>query len=240
MNHQSAQDRLDQATSARLAKLARCHVDTSRLEQSLKLTMSLVMEDAPAATTSPTTPRSSDALRMLCQRWWRPLSTSAAAILIALTIGWLVLGNNTSQAMAAPADLAQIHYDVAHGLSPHMNVSTVAQANAMLAKQSNDHIPLPQVPGQLQSCCLHHLQGTIMTCAMIKDQGHLITIAMADSKKMRSPKGQIVQRDGRTFITHHVNGINMVMEDQIGRWLCVMGETPFEQLINVAIDIRTP
>ena len=37
-----------------------------------------------------------------------------------------------SEAMASPPDLAQIHYDVAHGLSPHLKVDTFTQANAVL------------------------------------------------------------------------------------------------------------
>src|SRR5690606_25068706 len=84
MRNNSAHDRLDRVTSERLAKLAARPVDTSRLEQRLEAAMrEAVVEDA--ASTRPI------ATIAAWQRWWRPITSAAAAILIVVTIGWLAL-----------------------------------------------------------------------------------------------------------------------------------------------------
>jgi len=230
MNQHLPADRMDDAVKDRLAQLRTRPVDISTLQAAL--------EQALPQSASSATLLKSSAARVLLWRKWRMLSSSAAAILIALALSWVVLSTTSSQAVASPPDLAQIHYDVAHGLSPHMQVTTIPQANAILADQSNEHVPLPAMPGQIQSCCLHQHAGTSMTCAMIEMNGQRITIALAASDKLKSPKGQTVTRQGRTFILHKANGINMVMSEQGRKWLCVMGEAPFEKLLEVAADIH--
>ena len=71
-----------------------------------------------------------------------------------------------------------------------------------------------------------------MTCTMIELDGQLVTIVLADSSKLHSPQDQTIERSGRTFITHKANGINMVMSEQGSKWHCVMGEAPFEKLLE--------
>ncbi len=221
------QDRLDRATAARLAKLANRPVDTSRLKQRLDhLIQEQIVSDVP----------SSCPLRWMT--WWRPITTIAAAVLIALSIGWFMLEGGTSQAVAAPTELAQIYYDVANGLAPHLKVSSVEEANRLLADQSNGVTPIPELPGQLQSCCLHQHAGATLTCALIERDGQRIAVAMADGAKLHSPKGKLIEYDGRQFIAHTTNGINMVMAHENGRWLCVMGDASMETLVEVAAGIR--
>jgi hypothetical protein len=222
-NHE---DRLDRATSARLAKLAGRPVDTSRLEQSLE--QALRSETGREPDTSP----------LPFRRWWRPITTAAAAILIVVTIGWLALDGGTSPAMAAPSELAQIHFDVTNDLAPHLKVSSVAEANQLLADQSNGFVPIPELPGELLSCCLHQHVGATLTCALIELDGHLITVAMADGAKLHSPDGRAMTRDGKRFVAHTVNGINMVMANEGDRWLCVMGDATTQELLDVAVKIR--
>ena len=231
MNHNDAHDRLDQATSARLAKLAARPVDTSRLESRLEAALrEAAVEDA--ASTQP------DYVLVAWQRWWRPITSAAAAILIVVTIGWLALGGGTSPAMAAPAELAQIHYDVANGLTPHLKVSSAEEANQLLADQSNGVVPVPKLPGVMMSCCLHQHADITLTCALIERDGQLITVAIADGAKLHSPHGKTITRGNRQFIAHTANGINMVMAHEGDRWLCVMGEVDFEQLADVAAAIK--
>ena len=231
MRNNSAHDRLDRATSERLAKLAARPVDTSRLEQRLEAAMC----EAVVKDTDPARPIIKIAA---WQRWWRPVTSAAAAILIVVTIGWLVLDGGTSPAMAAPAELAQIHYDVANGLAPHLKVSSVDEANQLLADQSNGVVPVPELPGVMMSCCLHQHAGTTLTCALIERDGQLITVAIADGAKLHSPQGKTITRNGRQYIAHTANGINMVMAHEGNRWLCVMGEVDFEQLVELAAAIK--
>ena len=225
MKHTDECDRLDRATAARLRALAGRPVDTTGVERGL------------ARALRNETIQETDVLHVTWQRWWRPITTAAAAILVVVTMGWMMLEGGPSPAVAAPAELAQIHFDVAHGLSPHLKVSTVAQANQLLADQSNGVIPVPALPGAIQSCCLHHYASTTLTCAMIERDGRLITIAIADGAKLHSPAGQVITKNGRAFIAHTANGINMVMTNEADRWLCVMGDVPMEQLVAVAADI---
>jgi hypothetical protein len=226
MKQPNPQDRLDRATSGRLAKLASRPVDTSELERRLEQALGNDIAQEPVKT----------ALRL--QAWWRPITAAAAAILIVVTIGWLALDGGASPAMAAPAELAQIHFDVAKGLSPHLEVTSVEEANQLLAKQSNGMVPVPELPGAIRSCCLHQHASTTLTCALIDLDGQLITVALADGAKLHSPPGKTITRDGRMFIAHTANGINMVMTTEGNRWLCVMGEVTSEQLVDVAINIR--
>jgi len=249
MQDNNAHERLDGATAARLARLGARPVDTAGLERRIEQAMAAEM-DGPA----PSMPTA-------WRRWWRPITSAAAAILIAVTIGWLALDGGTSSAMAAPAGLAQLHYDVANGLAPHLKVSNAAglaqlhydvanglaphlkvsnvdQANQLLADQFNGVVPVPELPGIMMSCCLRQHAGTMLTCALIERDGRLITVAIADGAKLHSPRGKTIMRGGRSFIAHTANGINMVMAHEGDRWLCVMGEVDFDELADVAVEIR--
>ena len=99
-------------------------------------------------------------------------------------------------------------------------------------------MPVPQLPGAIRSCCLHQHASTTLTCALIDLDGQLITVALADGAKLHSPQGKTITRDGREFIAHTANGINMVMTTEGNRWLCVMGDVTTEQLMEVAVNIR--
>lgn len=227
MKDGSKQDRLEQATVGRLAKLAVRPVDTSRLERRLEIAMGL-----EADTEDSTPPLGGGAA------WWRPIRGIAAAVLITVSVGWLVLQPGASTAMAAPAELAKIHFEVINSLTPHHLVSSIEEANQLLADQSKGFIELPPLPGTVQSCCLHELAGQTVTCALIERDGQLITVAIAEANDLRSPEGNTLVHEGRTYTTHKANGIVMVMTNQSGRWLCVMGEIEAETLVEIAAEIE--
>lgn len=220
------QDRLERATSARLAKLASRSVDTSGLER--RMQEALREDGGEATSTSP----------LLLQRWWRPILSAAAAALIVVTIGWLVLDGGTTPVMAAPTELAQIHFDVSNQLTPHLQASSVAEANRLLAEQSDDFTPLPEMPGKLRSCCLHQLAGTTITCALVELDGGLITVAVGDGEQVHAPPGKTITRGGKQFIAHTANGTNMVMVHEGNYWLCVVGDETTEKLLELAVDIK--
>jgi hypothetical protein len=227
-------ERLERATSARLARLGARPVDTTDLERRLERAIAAEVEPDRGNAAGIERP----SLPAAWRRGWRLITSSAAVVLIVVTIGWLVLDGGTSPAMAAPAELAQIHYDVANGLSPHLKVSSVAEANQLLADQSNGVVPVPELPGVMMSCCLHQHAGTTLTCALIERDGQLITVAIADGAKLHSPHDKTITRGNRQFVAHTANGINMVMAHAGDRWLCVMGEVDFEQLADVAVKVR--
>ncbi len=218
------QDRLDRATSARLSKLAGRSVDTRSLEEWAEQTLQgRVMGEV--------------ARPVFWKLWWRPTSAAAAILILAVT-GWLVLSNSATSALAAPTELARIHFDVANGLAPHLRASTVEEANRLLAAQANGALEVPELPGNIKSCCLHQHAATTLTCVLIERDGALMTVAIADGAALRTPEGQPISRGEREFTAHTVNGINMVMAHEGNRWLCVMGEAAMDVLVEVAKGIR--
>ncbi|MBL1219124.1 MAG: hypothetical protein D8M59_16730 [Planctomycetes bacterium] len=220
-------NRLDQVTSSRLARLANRPVDTSHLEDQLQATLRATVEPDPPAR----------ALRF--PQWMTAALSAAAVVVLVLSIGWMLFQKTAAPAVAAPADLAQIHFDITRGLSPHLTVSTVDEANRLLAEQSSGARPMPKnLPGQIMSCCLHQYAGTTLTCALIDQGGQLITVALADGQQLKSPSGERMVRDDRQLTVHYANGITMVMAHENGRWLCVMGEASNETLIRIAAAVQ--
>ncbi len=224
MSNANRQDRLDRATAARLSKLAGRQINTQSVEEWVEQSLQPPVMQKP--------------VRVLAWRpWWRPIS-AAAAILIAVVVGWMMLDGATSPAMASPTELARIHFDVANGLAPHLKVSSVAEANRLLAEQSGGALPVFELPGEVRSCCLHQYAATTLTCVLIERDGHLVTVAIAEVAKLHSPEGKTMTRDGRVFVAHTANGINMVMAHKGTRWLCVMGDVPTDELVAIASEIQ--
>lgn len=214
------QERLERCTRRRLARLAAMPVDTSRLKRRIEAAIAEQREPSPAYQT--------------LLRWWRPVTSAAAAVIIALTV-WTAV-DTSSVAMAGPAQLAQLHYDVTRGLTPALPATSIEEANRLLAEQGAGQVA-GQLPGEVMSCCLQEVSGVTLSCVLIKQDQSLITVVVADGGAMHSPVGEAVERSGRRFTLHQANGINMAMIGESGRWACVMGQVPYEQLIEVAAQI---
>lgn len=226
MSSRDQQERLDRATSERLAKLAERPVDLTRLEQQMQAALREQEEQQP------------DRSRSLISHWYKPVTAMAAAVLLLGTIGWIVFGSGSTPATASPEGLAIIHDEAAHGLTPHLAASTIDEANRLLAERYSGFLPLPMLPGELKYCCLHKHAGTQLTCAIVEIDSKRMTVAVAESSQIQSPKGTPYVRDGRTYYVHTVNGTNLVMTSDAGGWLCVMGDASTEELLQVAGAIR--
>lgn len=227
MEHSNAQDRLDRATSHRLARLAARPVDVSRLGDRVSAGMSELGE-----------PSAAPVLPVRRQRWWGPILSAAAAVVIVGAVGLVLLGRGGSQAMAAPAELAHLHAMLAGGSLPNLRVASVDEANRLLADQRRGAVPMPELPGAMMSCCLREHAGTTLTCALIERHGLLISVAVADGERMHSPEGRLVRVGGREFVHHTDGDVEMVMTQRDGRWLCVMGRATPQALAEVASQIR--
>lgn len=226
MSSRDHQERLDRATSQRLSKLAARPVDTSHLERQMQAVLHEQEEERP------------DRSYPAPSRWYKPMTAMAAAVLLLGTIGWIVFGAGSTPATASPEGLATIHDEASHGLTPHLVASTIDEANRLLAEQSSGFVPLPELPGKLQHCCLHKHAGKQLTCAIIDIDSKRITVAVAESSQIQSPKGTSQVHDGRTYYIHTVKGTTLVMTSDAGRWLCVMGDVSSEELLRVAGEIR--
>ncbi|MHB1155837.1 MAG: hypothetical protein ACYC26_03250 [Phycisphaerales bacterium] len=219
-------NRLDAATSVRLAKLGAMPVDVSRLQAKLRRAMG---NERPVATMNISRRR----------RAWRPVAGIAAMFVAAGLIGWLVVSGGSQAVIAAPAELAQLHEQAARDVLPMMRATSVDEANTLLAEQLGGSKPLPnQMPGRMHACCLRQFAGTTLSCVMIEWKGKMVSVAVADADHLRSPPGRTVERGGRRFTLHRANGVNMVMAGEHGRWLCVMGDAGDEDLLDIAAGIR--
>ena len=226
MSSDERQERLDRATSERLAKLAERPVDLSRVEDRLR---AAIQEQHSQQTTGSSSRHA---------RWWKPITAVAALVLLLVTIGWIVLSTGTTPATASPAELVKIHDEVANKLTPHFETLSIHEANRLLAEQSNDFHPLPKLPGKLQYCCLHEHAGHVLTCAIIDVDSSRLTVAVADSSHIKSPTGGKTTYRGKTYYVHTIGSINLVMTSDTGSWLCVMGEASADQLLQVAGQIQ--
>lgn len=220
MSPHDHQERLDRATAERLARLAKRPVDLSQLEQCVSEAIQEHQRQGGRR-----------------NRWVKPVIAIAASLLL-VAIGWIVINAGNTPETASPAGLAEIHYEASNKLTPHIEASSVDEANRLLAEQSDVFHPLPPLPGLLKYCCLHRHANTVLTCAIIEVDSKDITVAIASASEIKSPPGESVVRGGRTYRIHSAGGTNLVMVHDGRSWLCVMGEDSTDQLISVADGIQ--
>ena len=210
--------RLDAATSRRLARLADRPVDTASLER--RLAGALADEPAPAK-------------RAAWRRSARPLQ-AAAVVTLLVVAGWLVVQASTP-AVAAPGALAQIHRQMLAEELDTMPVTSIEAANAAIASRWSQAPAIPEAPGaRVLACCLHELDGARLALVRLEYDDAMVKLVVARSRDLRSPPGRTVVRDGRDYVIHEHGGVTMVMKKDGGRWLCVMGELPEDDLLAIA------
>lgn len=209
---------LDEAVRSRLARLATVPVDTSNLERRLHSAMA---SNAP------------ERKRLLFRRW-RPVSAVAAAVFVVATAGLIMMILGNTPAKAAPGDMARLHEAIQTDAMA-ITVTSVEQANRVLAGQWKD---LPQIPapsmGQLHACCIHDYMDSKVVCLVLLDGQTPLTMVVGHSRKFRPAEGPIVERSGRKFTLHEVNGLRMAMTHQNGRFVCLMGEVSQDRLLELA------
>lgn len=217
--HDDKQERLDQATSRRLAKLGQRPVDTAALERRLE---PLWSRPQPSTRT---------------YAWWRqarPPLAAAAAIGMLVLVGWLVFHTATAPAIAEPAEVSQLHHQM---LTSHLDVEPVEDieaANRVIAEQWVDAPRLPDVSLPARGCCLHQLGGKRVAAVQLDHPAGDVTMAVARSRDLTIPEGREVEHGGQRLTVHDHGGVTMVMARHEGRWLCVMGELPEQELIEIA------
>lgn len=222
----SDDDNLDKITRQRLAQLAQRPVDIANLESRLE-------EHLPSI---PSDKNSNSVLARIQNIRW---TTLAAGLALTMTIGFVLLsGSTTRHAYANPVQLAEIHREILSDSNSRFAVNNVAQANDLLRQQAAGVVPLPDLPEAIASCCLREHAGTTLTCAVIQTNAYSVSITVADGEKLVPPKDHAMSQthEGR-FHMHTVDGINMVMAHENGKWMCVMGQSDWDVLLAIARDI---
>ena len=212
---------LNQAVSARLAKLRTMPVDTSNLDKALRAQI----------------PSSRREWRILS---FRPLRALAASVVLVSAIAAaIMLSASSGPALADAAQMAQVHQDIVAGRIPVMQVASIGEANRMLNSQSPGAPTLPQMPeSHVMACCMKSVHNKMMACVLLKDEGVPVTLAVASAADMKLAPAPITTRSGIDYRVQKVGNLSMVMTEQDGKWLCLIGQMPADRLIDVAAQLR--
>jgi hypothetical protein len=206
-------DPIDQAVARRLAKLRSLPMDMAAFDAKLKAAL-------PAKRASPG--------RLFLWPVLTPMRAVAASLLVGVTLFFAFVVLTPQPAMATPQRLAAIYEDAVGGRSHATNVTSIEEARATLRRKWPESPIVPDVSDmQLMHCCL----------TFSVDQ-QPITLAMASSRDIRSPHGEARTINGREYRIDSSDGVNMVMSEVDGTWMCLMGRLPIERLVELADAIR--
>ena len=218
-------ERLDEAVAARLARLRSMPVELSALRNAVEAQLGAA-------------PRSQG--RRMLLGWLNPARAAAASLLILGSIVALVIASTSGPVLASPDQLAQIHQDVVsggtHGMRP---VDSIEAANAALASQNPGGPAVPSVAeDHVMACCVHMVGRKKMSCVLLMSDGIPISLAVADAADVKLPASETIKVDGLTYHVQSARGVNMVMAQRNGRWICLMGKLPTSRLTEIAQGLR--
>lgn len=205
----NSHDIVEQAIISRLRGLKRTPVDTHSLE-------AIISRQIPRP-------------RQFWQRMWRPVAAIAASIMIIVAVG-IALSINSSEAHASPAMMAQIHRDIITGKVATMDTHNLDEANKAIAAMVDGSLQLPQIPlTHKMSCCMREVKDRKMACVLFEKEGVPVTISIAKASDFKGPRHDSVMS---------ADGIQMIMMERNGMWICMMAEMPAEQLKALADKMR--
>jgi hypothetical protein len=228
MTPDNKQTRLDELTQARLTKLASRPVDTSAVADRLRAEMDRQRDDH-------------EAKPLVFPAWSRWVSRGVAAAVLLIVAALFVTSQSGSPVYAAPAEMAQLHRDLVNGRAPVIPVSDIAEAQRAIESKWAAAPALPdRWDDNVHACCLRDLQSRQVACILVKQDDAAVTVVVARTKDFQSPEGPTVQYNGRSYVAHSRDGVNMVMTQEKDRWMCLMSELPVEDLLAMAGKITGP
>ena len=143
--------------------------------------------------------------------------------------------------MLASADrLARIHDEVLHRAGSHVTiVDSVRAANAALGHKCPGLPAVPELPkDHVMSCCVHDLGHKKLACVAIDVDGVPVSLAVADAADVKMPPCEALMIGGVAYHVQSQDGINMVMTERSGRWVCLMGKVPVNRLAELAKSLQ--
>lgn len=208
--HEKHPDIVEQAIISRLRGLKQMPVDTQSLDAALERQI----------------PRP----RQFWQRMWRPVTAVAASIIVVIAVG-LALSAGSSEAHASPAELAQFHRDIVAGKVAVMRADDMKAANQAITALAGNTIQLPEVPGAHQmACCMRDVKDKKMACVLFENHGTPVTLSVAKASDFQGPKSG--------YHTESISGVQMVMMERDGKWVCMMSEMSMDELKALAEKVR--
>lgn len=227
------QEQLDRATSQRLAKLSSMPVDLSRLE------------DRVAGALGPASPKAKPDLSMRSARLSTGWLRVAAAILLFAGVGtagyFAFFHVAPSTAVAQTMTIAELHKHLLDDPQATYRASSIDQAQAILDAQLSGTLALPIVDGtQVESCCLVEGQFPLRAALVVDHPGGPITIVIAQGEGFAHPMAPIEHPSGVPLQGHEHAGMPMVMRSSGELWMCVMGESGYDNLADISAGIELP
>lgn len=217
-------ERLDQLTRQRLGRLGQVPVDASNLERRLEAALWQRNQR--------------HGLGHLWSQW--NLGAIAAAVIVAAAAMFVIIQGSNTPVVAAPMALAQIHQELVAGQISMVPVSSMEQANQYLQTEWSDVPPLPDpAAATVTSCCQHNLQNCKVACVLLDYRGQRVTMMVGRSRDVVcGAKHKDVMQHGRHYAVHESDGLQMVMIENKGRWICLMSTASVDALIELADSLR--
>jgi hypothetical protein len=222
-NFETRDERLDQATAARLAKLRSMPVDTSRLERLIEAKI----------------PRPSVRPSFRISQWMRPFRAVAASLLIVGIIGALLIATSGGPVIASAADMAKFHDDLVSGRVAVTHVASVDAANKALTAEWAQSPQIPNMPADhVMACCMRSVKNKKVVCVLMEDSAGPVSMTVANASDMQAPTSPTITRGGIAYHVQSVGQLNMVMTERNGRWICLIGKLPVERLMDLASSLE--
>jgi hypothetical protein len=217
-------ERLDQLTRQRLARLGQVPVDTSSLQKRLEAALWQRQQRG-----------------RLSGLWSaRTFSGVAAALIVAAAAAFVIIRGANTPVVAAPVAIAQVHRELITGGDPVVPVSSIQQANQYLRSEWRQAPGLPHVPGAtVTSCCQHSLQNRKVACVLLDWRHYRVTMMVGRSRDVVcGAKHETTVRNGKRYAVHQADGLQMVMFENKGRWVCLMSQAPINALMDLADGLQ--
>ena len=213
---------LDQATARRLSRLGTMPVDTRTLDNRLVALL-------------PPRPRAVPTRRTR----FRPLRAVAALLLMAGVVGVLLYTFSSGPAQASVSDMARMHEDLVSGKTPVVRVDSIEAANRELTRQWPGSPVLPNVPQQhVMACCMKSVKNKRVACVLLKSRETPVTLTVANAADIKRPDTSGVEHGGVTYQVQSTGKLNMVTTRRNDRWICLIGELPADQLMELAAKLQ--
>jgi hypothetical protein len=228
----SPSERIDAATSQRLAKLAHAPVDVSALmaavEQRITPSARVIKPPARAG--------------LILRRWLTPLRAAAAGLTLFGVALALTLYATSRPARASVQMLVNYHQQMCSDMGHCLPADSVATANAALAKSAPDAPLLPEVPTtqlSMNCCCVHQQGNAEVSClCCCAADGQRVTLVVGNERQIRPPAAPSRKIGGLTCRVTSEGGLNLCVLEHGDRWVCVVGAQPVERLAELAGAVR--
>lgn len=228
-NDDDNMDDAERAIADRLAKLGRAPVDASGLKCRLD---AKIDEEA-------TKPRESGDASPRARRWRVPLAWAALVLIGVGVAAFLWLQPSDRPRTITPVELASIHEHYHEGGNSPTAVTSVGEANTVMAQKWAAAPRFPDVKGAVvEACCLYELPGCRVACLHLKSKEQNVTVVVGNARDLHLSGTEDVQLEGQTLAVGGAGSINVVSPPDPERFIALVSTLPRADLARLATSLR--